>query len=363
MRVALLVPTMEVGGVERVVGNLANGLRESGVEVDLVVGRAGGDMGRFVGTDIRVFDLESDRMLKSVPRVVKYLREREPRAMIAAMTHSSAVAVLARAVARKETRIVATEHTTMSRTVANTSGLKYRLMPMWSRWALNSADHIVAVSAGVADDLSAQTGIPRDRFRVIFNPVISDALYASAAAPLEHPWFQEGEPPVILAVGRLDKAKDFPMLIRAFRLVRDHQPARLMILGDGRDRNRIERAVREHCLTTDVALPGFEHNPYRFMSRSAVFALSSEWEGFGVVLVEAMALGLPIVSTNCTHGPAEILCNGKYGTLVAVGDYEGMAQGLVNALKDPGQHANTRAHIQQFTLRTVTSQYISMINS
>ena len=318
-------------------------------------------MGRHITNGVRIFNLESKRMLMSVPKLAGYLRAREPEGLIAAMTHCSAAAGLARAVARKKTRIIATEHSTMSKVSANTAGLKYKLMPLWGRWALNSADHIVAVSGGVADDLARVTGIPRDRFRVIYNPVVSDDLYQLATGPIEHPWFQPGEPPVILAVGRLDKQKDFPMLIRAFRHVRDCRAARLMILGEGPDRHRIEEVVSELSLTEDVALPGSEPNPYRFMSRSAVFALSSAWEGFGVVLVEALALGTPVVSTNCTYGPAEILGNGKYGTLVPVADHQAMAQALLCAL-DSGVRRNNSQHVQQFTTRSVASQYLSLIS-
>lgn len=342
--------------------NLANGLLSCGAEIDLVVGRAGGDMGTFLERDIRVFNLKSHHMLGSIPRLVKYLEAREPAAIIAAMTHCSAAAVLARMIARTKTKIVATEHNTMSRVVANASGLKYRLMPLWSRWALNSVDDIVAVSSGVADDLSAQTGIPRKRFRVIYNPVISDTFYTAAAAVVEHPWFQSGEPPVILAVGRLDRQKDFPMLVRAFRLIKDRRPGRLVILGEGPERNRIEQLVRELCLTHDVALPGFEHNPYRFMSRATVFASSSQWEGFGVALVEALALGVPVVSTNCTHGPAEILCYGRYGRLVPVGDHEAMAKALIDALDNPMRNDNS-AHVQQFAVRSVASNYMSVADN
>jgi glycosyltransferase involved in cell wall biosynthesis len=362
MRIALLVPTLEIGGVERVFANLANGLYQCGTEVDLVVCRAGGDMGMVLEKDIHVFGLESDHMMRSVPKVAKYLLARKPEAMITAMTHCSAAAVVARTIAHQKTKIIATEHNTMSRIVANTSGLKYHLMPLWGRWALNSADSIVAVSHGVADDLSAQTGILRKRFQVIYNPVITEALYSAAEAPVEHPWFQAGEPPVILAVGRLDKQKDFPMLIRAFRLVRNRRPARLMILGEGPDRGRIEQVVYETGLTKDVALPGFERNPYRFMNRAAVFASSSQWEGFGVALVEALAVGVPVVSTNCTHGPSEILCNGKFGTLVPVGDHEAMAQALLDALNNPTQN-DCSVHLEQFTVRSVASNYLSVLNN
>jgi glycosyltransferase involved in cell wall biosynthesis len=361
MRIALLVPTLVIGGVERVFVNLANGLCQCGAEVDLVAGRAGGDMGRLLERNIQVFDLESDRMMRSVPKIAKYLRARQPEALIAGMTHCSAAAVIARAIARQKTKIIATEHNTMSQVIANASGLKYRLMPLWSRWALQATDAIVAVSGGVADDLSARTGIPRQKIQVIYNPVITEALQSAAAATVEHPWFQPGQPPVLLGVGRLDKQKDFPMLVQAFRIVRNQRPARLMILGEGPDRARIEQAVQEAGLAADVSLPGFEQNPYRFMKRAAVFAFSSQWEGFGVALVEALALGTPVVSTDCTYGPAEVLCNGRYGTLVPVGDHEAMAQALLAALDKP-KPIDSYEHLQQFTVRSVAASYLSLIN-
>lgn len=360
MRIALLTPTLEIGGVERVFVNLANGLHQREIEVDLVAGRTAGCMGSTLEKQIRVFDLASDRMMRSVPRLAKYLRIRRPDAVIAAMTHSTAAAVAARAIIRQKTKIIATEHNTMSKIVANTSGLKYRLMPLWSRWALKSADAIIAVSSGVADDLTSLTRIPREKFRVIYNPAITETVYAGAKSSVEHPWFQSGEPPVVLAVGRLDKQKDFPMLIRAFGLVRKYKPARLMILGEGPDRGRVESAVRELGISADVAIFGFEQNPYRFMSRAAVFASSSQWEGFGVALVEALALGLPVVSTDCAHGPAEILGNGKFGALVPVGDHEAMAQRLLAALDNPTR-IDCSLHLEQFTIESAVSNYLSVI--
>ena len=362
MRVALLVPTLEIGGVERMFANLANGLHQCGVEVDLVVGRAGGDMEMVLEEDIHVFDLECNHMTRSVTGVAKYLHARKPVAVIAGMTHCTAAAVAARSISRQKTKIIATEHNTMSKVVANSKGLKYRWLRRWGCWALNSADLIVAVSHGVANDLSEQTGILRQRLQVIYNPVITDAFYSDAAAAVLHPWFQPGEPPVILAVGRLDKQKDFPMLVRAFSIVRKRRSARLMILGEGPDRSRIEKIAEEADLACHIALPGFEQNPYKFMNHAAVFAFSSQWEGFGVALVEALALGVPVVSTNCTYGPAEILCNGKFGALVPVGDHEAMARALLDALDNPVRNDSSE-HLQQFTVRSVASNYLSVINS
>jgi len=140
-----------------------------------------------------------------------------------------------------------------------------------------------------------------------------------------------------------------------------------VILGEGPDRARIERFVYDAGLIEDVALPGFEHNPYRFMNRAAVFACSSQWEGFGVALVEALSVGVPVVSTNCTYGPAEILCDGKFGVLVPVGDHEAMAQALLTALANPVQSDSSAhlcsAHLEQFTVRSVVSNYLSIVNN
>lgn len=361
MRLALVVPRLDFGGVERVVVNLANGFREQGIDVDVLVGRSGGDMTSHLKDNIRVVDLESDRMLHAVPKLAKYLRRQQPDAIIAAMTHCSASAVAARALARINLKIVATEHSTMSKVVASSGALKYRLMPVWSRWTFNSTDHVVAVSAGAADDLSRETGIPRSRFDVIYNPVISESLFRAAAEPVNHPWLESQSPPLVLAVGRLDKSKDFPTLVRAFRLVRDRIPAHLMILGEGPERSHIESTVRDLGLTEAVVLPGFEDNPYRYMRRAGVFALSSVWEGFGVVIVEALALGRRVVATNCTYGPSEILGDGKYGILVRVGDPESMAAGLLTALQT--EPADPTDHLQQFTISAAVSRYLNLICS
>lgn len=365
MRIALLLPTLEIGGVERVFAHLSNGLRQCDVEVDLVVGRAGGAIGAEIEKDVRIIDLGADRMMRSVPKLASYLRSRQPEALIAGMTHSTAAAIFARALAQQKTTIIATEHNTMSKIVANSRGLKYRMMPHWARWIVGRADVIVAVSSGVADDFAAQTGISRERIRVVYNPVIQNSLYAAAEADIAHPWFRSEEPPVILSVGRLDPQKDFPTLLRAFRLVRNWRPARLLILGEGPDRTRIEQTIRELGLDDDVSLPGTEPNPYPLMKRAAAFASSSRWEGFGVALVEALALGASVVATDCPHGPAEILCDGKYGALVPVGDHEAMAQALLTALNqtvlDQTAHGDLSAHLEQFTVRQSAQNYLALV--
>src|SRR5690606_7355967 len=132
---------------------------------------------------------------------------------------------------------------------------------------------------------------------------------------VEHPWAQAGDSPIILGVGRLSAQKDFPTLLRAFSRVRTLRPARLAILGEGPARTELEELARQLDCEDDVLLPGFQNNPFSWMTSSRVFVLSSLWEGLPGALVQAMACGVPVISTDCNSGPAEILEGGKWGTL------------------------------------------------
>jgi glycosyltransferase involved in cell wall biosynthesis len=222
------------------------------------------------------------------------------------------------------------------------------------------ADAIVAVSKGVADDLAGAARLPRDRIKVIYNPVVTEVLFRKAEEPLEHPWFLPGCPPVILGVGRLTAAKDFPTLTRAFARVRESQSARLLILGEGKERDSLEKLVRELGLERDVSMPGFVDNPYAYMRRSSLFVLSSAWEGLPTVLIEAMACGCQVISTNCPSGPEEILDGGKYGELVRVGDAEAMSSAMLRALSNIPKRV-TLKWVDQFRSETVICQYLNCI--
>ncbi|MCG8345898.1 MAG: glycosyltransferase [Chlorobiales bacterium] len=185
-------------------------------------------------------------------------------------------------------------------------------------------------------------------------------LVKNSLEPLAHPWFYPGEPPVILGVGRLVQQKDFPLLIRAFSRLRKRREARLMILGEGPLRPELEALVETLDLKKDISLPGFIANPYAYMRCSALFILSSRWEGFGNVLVEAMACGTPVVSTDCPSGPSEILENGKWGRLVPVGDVNAMAFAMESALIEPSTH-DTAMRAADFSVEQAISSYIQVL--
>ncbi len=211
---------------------------------------------------------------------------------------------------------------------------------------LPSAARVVAVSQGLADEVAASTGMPRERVSAIYNPVFGPHLDDRMNATPDHPWLAPGAsdgPPVVLAAGRLAPQKDLPLLLRAFARVRVRRRLRLVILGAGPERARLEDMVRELEMEEAVSLPGWAPNPLAFMARASLFVLSSAWEGLGNVLIEALACGCPCVSTDCPHGPAEILGNGDYGRLVPVGDAAALAEAMERTLDaPPGKEALRR---------------------
>jgi len=359
-KLALFLPSLRGGGAERVMVNLARGFVERGLQVDLVLAKAEGPYLSRVSSEVQVVDLGARRVLYSLPGLVRYLRRERPQAMLSALNHANIVAIWAKILARVKTRLVVSEHNTLSLSTTNAPFVRAKFMPLLIGTFYPYADAVVAVSHGVAEDLIAQTGLPAEKIKVIYNPVVTPELFTKAEEPLDHPWFRPGEPPVVLGVGRLTKQKDFLTLIRAFALVRKERPARLMILGEGEERPNLEALVRELGLEEDVALPGFVENPYKYMKRAAVFVLSSRWEGLSNVLIEALALGTPVISTDCPSGPAEILEGGKWGRLVPVGEPRVLAYAILETLqgkRDP----LPKAAWERFSNEKVVTAYLQVL--
>jgi glycosyltransferase involved in cell wall biosynthesis len=332
-RVALFLPSLAGGGAERVMVNIAAGFAERGLQTDLVLASATGPHLTAVPPTVRVIDLKSDRVLRSFGPLSTYLRRERPTALLAALHHANLVAMSAAHLPGTRTRTVISIHCHLSKELEVDRGVRnraiHRLLRHVDRWA----DGIVAVSDGVADDFARTTGIARSRIDVIYNPVITPGLLTAALAAPPHLWFEDAGRPIILGVGRLTRQKNFPALVDAFALVkRDHEAARLVILGEGPERAAIEARVHHHALQESIALPGYVDNPYACMARAAVLALSSDWEGLPTVLIESLAVGTPVVATDCPSGPREILQNGVLGSLVPPGDVRALASALSRAL-------------------------------
>jgi glycosyltransferase involved in cell wall biosynthesis len=197
---------------------------------------------------------------------------------------------------------------------------------------------------------------------VTYNPVTTDDLPRLAAEPLDHPWVAPGAPPIVLGAGKLKPQKAFDVLLRAFSHMRARRPARLVILGEGPERSRLEALARKLGVAGDVALPGFAANPFAWMSRCGVFALSSAWEGLPGVLIQALACGCPVVSTDCPSGPSEILEPGGLGRLVAVGDTEALAAAIEEALTEPPSTAEARRdRAREFSVERIAPRYLAAL--
>ena len=360
--IAIFLTDLDGGGAERVMLNLACGFAEEGLGVDLVLVRPEGPYLSQISPKVRVVKLEGRRLLISLPALVSYLKRERPAVLISALEDTNIIAICSKWLAGVSTQVVVTVHNTLSREAQNATRLRRKLVPYFLGWFYPKADAIVAVSQGVAEDLARISGLPVAQIKVIYNPIVTSEFLGKIHEPINHPWLLPNQPPMILGVGRLEKQKDFPTLIRAFAQVRQQYPARLMILGEGKERPYLEALVQELGLTEDVVLPGFVANPYAYMARASLCVLSSAWEGFGNVLVEAIAAGVPVVSTDCESGPAEILENGRYGKLVTVGDIEGMAAAIVETLKQPPDSEVLLRRGREFSLEKAISQYHELLH-
>ncbi len=362
LKIALFITTLDGGGAERVMVNLACGFTEHGFKVDLILLRAMGPyLAELQHHNIRIVDLDGKWALACLPSLVRYLRQEKPLILLSALNHANILAILAVRVAKVPTRLVISQHEALSRAATSPSFMKSQVMPLLARWCFPWADAVVAVSQGVSDDLVNFIGLCPKKIYVIQNPIVGPALFHQAQASLNHPWFIPGEPPVILSVGRLAKPKDFTTLIKAFAKIHKERPVRLMILGEGEDRYLLEMLVKKLGLEGEILLPGFVDNPYAYMAKASVFVLSSAWEGFGNVLIEAMAVGTPVISTNCESGPSEILENGKWGKLVAVGDVDAMAGAIVASLETEPDRNALKGRAAYFTIEKSVVEYLNVL--
>jgi len=356
--IAFFLPSLRGGGAQRVIVNLAQGIVQRGERVDVALAINDGVFLDQLPPEVRVIDLGAGRLMGSLFPLVRYLRRERPRVLISSMSHANLVALWAARLAGRGTPVMVTVHNTMSESTGSNGGLERRLLRAFYPWAT----WIVAVSRGAADDLARTTGVPRSRVEVVYNPVITPNILALARHPPDHPWYDPGGPPVILGVGRLTRQKDFLTLVRAFAELRRRRPARLIILGEGEARPALEALVAELGVDEDVALPGFRDNAPAYMARSALFVLSSVWEGLPTVLIEALAAGTSVVSTDCPSGPREILQEGRLGTLVPLGNAPALASAMEVALDCGGPPVPTGA-LTAFTLDAAVDHYLRLIGS
>jgi glycosyltransferase involved in cell wall biosynthesis len=360
-KVAFFLPSLEGGGAERVVVNLIKEFVKREIKVELVLAIAKGPYLNELPKEVRIIDLKSSRAIFSIPKLITYLREEKPDIFISSLSHANLVSIISKKISRSKTKLFLREDNTLSLVFYNSKSFKTKVIPFLMKILYPYADLVIAVSNGVKDDLKKFAKLPENKIKVIYNPIITQDIFIKAKEPVDHPWFAPNSPPVILGVGRLTKQKDFPTLLKAFALVRKEIDSRLVILGEGEERKNLEKLAKELGIEGYLWMPGFVDNPYKYMSKASVFVLSSIYEGLPTVLIEALALGCQVVSTDCKSGPREILDDGKSGKLVPAGNYKEMAHAIKEILTYNIHYNIDKSTLEKYTLRYSSEEYIKLI--
>lgn len=357
--IALFLPDLNGGGAERVMLTLAKYFVGQGHQVDLVLARAEGALLPLLPPTIRLVDLRAGLRgwglpglaLSATVRLAGYLRREKPDALLSTLTGANLVAVMARRLAGGAMRLALREAVTLR----NLKGcLRLQLM----RWLYPQADAVVVLTEVMRQEMVSVVGVSPSRLVCISNPVDMDFILSQAIVDLEHPWFASGSPPVIMGIGRLSPQKGFATLICAFAELRSRIEARLVILGEGPLRVELENLVRNLKLEKDVILPGFDGNAYRWLARSRVLVISSLWEGCPNVVLEAKALGIPIISTEYDASIHKLL--GNSAAIVPVGNAESLAKAIVMSLNyQPAGFLHQRQHhLQQ---NSIMATYLNVL--
>lgn len=392
MHVAFTIPELGGGGTETVVLNLAGELIRRGHRVDIVLLRATVQRDVPDGTRLFVADggtadpgeaelhgtrpetvraaatsglsdwmraaralkcdplcLPSTRLARLARAMACYLESEQPDCVLPNIPRAQLATLLAGRLLMRHPPVVPVIHNLVRR---------HRRR---QRHLAGDAARFICVSHGIAAHMAAAVRVPRDRITTIYNPVVTPDLYARAAEPPAHPWLADGGLPVVVAAGHLEERKDFATLIRAFALVASRRACRLVILGEGGLRPRLETLVRRLGLAGRVSLPGWIDNPFALFARASLFVLSSVHEGLPTVLIEALACGCPCVSTDCPAGPAEILRDGSFGPLVPVGDEAALADAMDRVLEQPPDKARLERRGADFSAQRAGDAYERLI--
>jgi glycosyltransferase involved in cell wall biosynthesis len=362
---AFYVPSLTVGGAERVTVSVANGLAERGYDVHLLVSYYEGSFVSEVDEAVTVFDLATPKVPglgigASVPRLVSYFRRQSPSMLFAQMIYASDVVLVAHMLAGSDALVVPTVHNTVGMYDPPKERLVQRLATLLS----GRADRFVAVSDGAARSVADELAVPAENVSVLHNPIPVDDVRARACEAANHEWIEADEYDVVLGIGRLAPQKDFETFLRAFAHVNEADPdTRAIVVGRGPDRERLAATARELGIDDLVQFTGYVDNPYSYMAGADVLAMSSIHEGLPTVLIEALACGCPVVSTDCPSGPRTILEDGKYGPLVDVEDPTALGEAVLSTLESPPDSSMLVERARDFAPEEVLDDYESFITT
>lgn len=359
-KIALYIPSMNGGGAERVMLTLANALAEKDkISIDLVLNRAGGVYLKDVSDKVNIVNLNTSRVIKSVIPLSKYLKQEKPDVILSAMNYVNIMTVFAKLLSGTDTRVIVSEHGNLSASLKSSKWVFKVVLKSLMSWAYKKSDLVVAVSDGVADDLSRQIKINRNKIITIYNPVVTEKLEIQKNEKTDHPLIRNNCS-YIIGVGRLEPEKNFSLLINSFAEIHKAFDLYLVILGEGRLDQELKELINKLDLDNKVIMPGFSDNPYAWIKNSKCFVLSSEHEGLPTVLIESMACGTPVVSTDCPSGPNEILEDGKWGELVPVGNVKLLSKAIIKVLSKPSK-IDVKERASFFSVENSVNKYLEIL--
>jgi glycosyltransferase involved in cell wall biosynthesis len=357
---AIYLPDLTGGGVERMKIIMAGAFVKRGYDITFVLNKAQGELMSLLPPSVKVVSLDAPRTLSALPKLVSYLRRERPDILLSSMGHNNIVSLWARRIANVPTAVIVSQHNSLSTESGAMGNWQHRALPLMYRLFCRYADAVISVSKGVADDMAATTNYPREKITVLYNPILFNGFHDKAAEPVSHPWFEDNAGPVFIGIGRLVAQKDFPTLIRAFALLDLALNARLIILGEGPLRESLQALAKELHVADRIDLIGFQKNPLPYLRSATAMVMSSQYEGFGNVLIEAMGCGTPVVSTDCRYGPSEILADGRLGPLVPVGDAKALSQAMAGILDSHLSPEELKARASDFSVDHVVEAYLAL---
>ncbi len=365
IHLTFFLPSLEGGGAEKNVIHFIGALPKDDYGITIALAQKKGVFLSSVPAHVTVVDLNSKSLTVLFFKLRDYIKKNPNHIFISSFPRFNAISLLARKFSGAPVKVIIIEHKAFSLFATTSRFFVHRfiarfMFPHFIKLFYPTADAIICVSYGVKKDLL--TFIANSpKISVIYNPVVTESIGQLCGQEVSHPWFFDKNVPIVLAVGRLIYAKDYPTLLTSFANVLKKVPVRLAILGEGDQRAALELRAAELGIQESVAFLGFDQNPYKYMSRASVFVLSSVHEGFGNVLVEAMACGVPVVSTDCKSGPSEIIQNGQNGLLVPPKDKEALAEALLKILQNPTLARtlaeNGKKRAEYFTVQKSTQAY------
>lgn len=350
------------GGAQQIFMKLMSGFIGRGIKVTLVLAILPHDLHRKIPAEVEIVHLKCKRTVYSIIKLTRYIKKHKPRNILSHLHRANRIVLLSKLLARSDVRVHVVEHHTVSEAFKEIPTLHKIVSYISYKLLYRYTANIIHVSKTAAKDLQEYLPNVSSNVRAIYNPVVSIELLNGHTKKPPHRWFLPGNPPVILGVGRLDEVKDFNNLIDSFMLIRKQKDVRLIILGEGVQRKQLEEKLHKYNIVNEVLLPGYVTNPYHYMRYASVFALSSRTEALPTVLIEAMACGCPVVSTDCPGGAAEILEYGKYGVLVPIQDPNALANAILKTINNPISIDLLKKRAMDFSIDKSVDEYIKVIS-